>query len=164
MSVVILLLHVHLENHCVKLAGCKQEEGDSVLEKNKTAELQPKTISKQGDGFTHTIPIFSRATKSWSWAGPPHTHTRQRRHSQFKSTASSSAHLDGRILSAYIIRIGRTESVGRCLRPRDKWRTFQMTGAGQPRPVIPLIATHSSAAFLAAISPGAPILSLNLSP
>lgn len=107
---------------------------------------------------------FSRGPpKAGAGRGPP-THTRQRRHSQFKTTASSSAHLDGRILSAYIIRIGRTESVGRCLGPRDKWRTFQMTGAGQPRPVIPLIATHSSAAFLAAISPGAPILSLNLSP
>ena len=28
-----------------------------------------------------------------------------------------------------------------------------MTGAGQPRPVIPLIATHSAVAFLAGISP-----------
>lgn len=111
-----------------------------------------RTVNRQGDGFTHTIWVSSRATECLSRAGP----TWQCCHSQFKTTACPAAHLDGWILSAYIILICRVELVGQCLGPRDKWRTFQMTGAGQPRPVIPLIATHSSAAFLAAISPGAP--------
>lgn len=33
----------------------------------------------------------------------------------FKTTGCSSAHLDGQILSAYIIGIGRAESDGQCL-------------------------------------------------
>lgn len=111
-----------------KLLSCKEKENGSTLKKKKSAGLRPKTIYKQGDGFTHIITILSRATKSLSRAGP----TQQCCHSQFKTTACSSAHLDGQILSAYIIRIRRAELVGQCLGPRDKWRTFQMTGAGQP--------------------------------
>lgn len=113
-----------------------------------------RTINKQGDGFTHnTIWVFQRATKK---PEPGRSPTQQRCHSQFKTTTCSAAHLDGPTLSDYIILICQAELVGQCLGPRDKWRTFQMTGAGQPQPVIPLIATHSSAAFLAAVPPGAP--------
>lgn len=64
--------------------------------------------------------------------------------------------MEGQILSAHIILICRPQLPGLHFGPRDKWRTFQMTGGGQPQPVIPLIATHSSVAFLAGISPAAP--------
>lgn len=154
---MLILSHIHLENHCVKLVGGRQKEFSGGKKKQLSFSQKPFLNKVMGSLIQSQ---FSRGPPKAGWD----PHTRQRHHSQFKTTASSSAHLDGRILSAYIIRIGRAESVGRCLGPRDKWRSFQMTDAGQPRPVIPLIATHSSAAFLAAISPGAPILSLNLSP
>lgn len=79
----------------------RAKDNDSLQKDNKEIRIirhaSSKTINKQGDGFTHTIWVFSRATNT----GP----TQQRYHSTFKTTACSAAHLDGQILSAYIILI-----------------------------------------------------------